>query len=125
MDFQWYGNCNGHRRLSHGPDSRTARRNAPNQRSRITKTPFAALAADGRKREFSWCVPVEHFEGDQLVRSKLFSVFLLAVLLLPVPGEAQSPNAYFSLSTSKTFLHGEKVGIRVYSTNVEALEFRV
>ena len=29
------------------------------------------------------------------------------------------------MSTNKTFLPGEKVGVHVYSTNVEALEFRV
>jgi len=60
------------------------------------------------------------------VRSKFIArLFFAAVSLFAVSGQAQTPNAYFSVSTSKTFLPGEKVGIRVYSTNVEALEFRV
>jgi uncharacterized protein YfaS (alpha-2-macroglobulin family) len=52
----------------------------------------------------------------------------LAVLLLAAtswPARAENSSPYFSLSTNKTFLPGEKVGIRVYSTNVTALEFRV
>jgi uncharacterized protein YfaS (alpha-2-macroglobulin family) len=69
---------------------------------------------------------MEHPQGDQLVRSKLIAcLFFVAVSLFALSGQAQAPNAYFSLSTNKTFLPGEKVGIRVYSTNVEALEFRV
>jgi len=60
------------------------------------------------------------------VRSKFMArLFFAAVSLFAVSGEAQTPNAYFSVSTNKTFLPDEKVGIRVYSTNVEALEFRV
>jgi alpha-2-macroglobulin len=60
------------------------------------------------------------------VRSKLLAALtLLSCLNWGQPAEAQSPNAYFSLSTTKTYLPGEKVGIRVYSSNVEALEFRV
>src|SRR5579859_2832083 len=69
---------------------------------------------------------MEHPQGDQLVRSKFMArLFFAAVSLFAVSGEAQTPNAYFSVSTNKTFLPDEKVGIRVYSTNVEALEFRV
>jgi len=56
---------------------------------------------------------------------KQFTAFILLMIALALPIDAQKPNAYFSLSTNKTFLPGEKVGIRVYSTNVEALEFRV
>ncbi|HLZ12403.1 MAG TPA: MG2 domain-containing protein [Candidatus Acidoferrum sp.] len=60
------------------------------------------------------------------MRSKFMArLFFAAVSLFAVSGEAQTPNAYFSVSTNKTFLPDEKVGIRVYSTNVEALEFRV
>ena len=59
------------------------------------------------------------------MRSAQFTAFFLLVALLAVPSGAQNPNAYFSLSTNKTFLPGEKVGIRVYSSNVQALEFRV
>ncbi len=59
------------------------------------------------------------------MRPKPFLAFLLLVSSLTLPAGAQNPKAYFSLSTNKTFLPGEKVGIRVYSTNVEVLEFRV
>jgi uncharacterized protein YfaS (alpha-2-macroglobulin family) len=59
------------------------------------------------------------------VRPKQFIIFSLLIALLALPTGAQKPNAYFSLSTNKTFLPGEKIGIRVYSTNVDALEFRV
>ena len=59
------------------------------------------------------------------MRSKLFPVFLLLFNCLTLSTKAQNTKAYFSVSTNKTFLPGEKVGIRVYSTNVEALEFRV
>jgi len=60
------------------------------------------------------------------VRSRFIAcLFFAAVPFFTFSGQAQAPNAYFSVSTSKTFLPGEKVGIRVYSTNVEALEFRV
>ena len=53
-------------------------------------------------------------------------IFLFAFLFtLIIPTGGQEPAAYFSLSTNKTFLPGEKVGIRVYANNVEELEFRV
>jgi hypothetical protein len=48
----------------------------------------------------------------------MFSIFL-------APANGQGPSAYFSVSTNKTFLPGEKIGIRLYAKNVEALEFRV
>ena len=59
------------------------------------------------------------------MRLKPFAVFFILIASMAVPAGAQNSNAYFSLSTNKTFLPGEKVGIHVYSTNVEALEFRV
>jgi uncharacterized protein YfaS (alpha-2-macroglobulin family) len=59
------------------------------------------------------------------VRPKSIFALLLLVSLLTLSAGAQNPKAYFSLSSNKTFLPGEKVGIQVYSTNVEALEFRV
>jgi alpha-2-macroglobulin len=49
--------------------------------------------------------------------------FVFAIFLAPANG--QGPAAYFSISTNKTFLPGEKIGIRLYATNVDALEFRV
>lgn len=49
----------------------------------------------------------------------------LLLLIFLVPAGGQRPGAYFSVSTNKTFLPGEKIGIRVYSTDVSSLEFRV
>ena len=59
------------------------------------------------------------------MRPKSIFSLLLLVSSMTLPAGAQNPKAYFSLSTNKTFLPGEKVGVQVYSTNVEALEFRV
>jgi hypothetical protein len=50
-------------------------------------------------------------------------LLLLLVFLLPTGG--QRPGAYFSVSTSKTFLPGEKISIRINSSDVSTLEFRV
>ena len=53
-------------------------------------------------------------------------ILLLACLFtLITPAGGQRPNAYFSLSTNKTYLPGEKIGLRVFANNVDALEFRV
>lgn len=53
-------------------------------------------------------------------------ILLLTLLFtLIAPAGGQRPNAYFSLSTNKTFYPGEKAGVRVYANDVEALEFRV
>jgi len=53
-------------------------------------------------------------------------VLLLAFLFtLILPAGGQRPAAYFSLSTNKTFLPGEKVAVRVYANDVDGLEFRV
>jgi alpha-2-macroglobulin len=53
-------------------------------------------------------------------------ILLLACLFtLIAPAGGQRPNAFFSVSTNKTYLPGEKIGLRVYATNVDALEFRV
>ena len=52
-------------------------------------------------------------------------VLLICLLTLLPPVGGQSPNAYFSLSTNKTYLPGEKIGLRVYASNVDELEFRV
>ena len=58
-------------------------------------------------------------------RLSVCRVFFCFLVLFTLPVRAQNPNAYFSVSTSKTFSPGEKVSIHVYSTNVPALEFRV
>jgi len=58
------------------------------------------------------------------VRAKLIiGGLLFFVILLPVVG--QRPGAYFSVSTNKTFLPGEKIGVHLYAADVTALEFRV
>ena len=57
------------------------------------------------------------------MRWKVAVPFLLLLCALPVGG--QRPNAYFSVSTNKTFLPGEKIGLRVYARDVAELEFRV
>jgi uncharacterized protein YfaS (alpha-2-macroglobulin family) len=57
------------------------------------------------------------------MRWKPLLLFLLFAEILPARG--QRPGGYFSISTNKTFLPGEKVGVRVFSTGVDALEFRV
>jgi alpha-2-macroglobulin len=52
--------------------------------------------------------------------------FLLAIpLLCAVPTAGRRSEAYFSLSTTDTFLPGDKVSIRLSSSGVNALEFRV
>jgi alpha-2-macroglobulin len=54
------------------------------------------------------------------------SILLLACLFtLITPAGGQGPSAYFSLSTSKTYLPGEKIGLHIYANNVNAFEFRV
>ncbi len=58
------------------------------------------------------------------MRAKLILTSLLFLTIL-VPAGGQRPGAYFSVSTSKTFLPGEKIGIHLYATDVTALEFRV
>jgi alpha-2-macroglobulin len=58
------------------------------------------------------------------LRAKLlFTCLLFLTILVPVGG--QRPGAYFSVSTNKTFLPGEKIGVHLYATDVTALEFRV
>jgi alpha-2-macroglobulin len=53
---------------------------------------------------------------------------LLAVVLLAgiVPaGVRGADDGYFSISTNKTFLPGEQIGIRLYASGVDELEFRI
>ena len=58
------------------------------------------------------------------MRWKAILPFMMFAIFL-APANGQGPAAYFSVSTNKTFLPGEKIGIRLYATNVDALEFRV
>ena len=54
-------------------------------------------------------------------------LFVFALLLAALPGVAQDsgPHTYFSLSSDRTFLPGEKPTIRLYTQDVDRLEFRV
>ena len=67
---------------------------------------------------------MEYLERGGLVRVKTI-LLLLVLILFCMPAGSQRSGAFFSLSTSKTFLPGEKVNIRLYANGVEALEFRV
>jgi hypothetical protein len=49
-------------------------------------------------------------------------VFFAGIVPAGVRG---ADEAYFSISTSKTFLPGEQIGVRLYASGVDALEFRV
>ncbi|MGO9642920.1 MAG: alpha-2-macroglobulin family protein [Candidatus Acidiferrales bacterium] len=62
------------------------------------------------------------FRG-QLRRSLLFLSLLALVVIVPPVGKGA--DAYFSLTTTRTFLPGEQVSLRLYADNVSALEFRV
>ena len=54
------------------------------------------------------------------------TIFLLLVLLLmAIPADSQYGNVYFSLTTNKTFLPGEKINLHLYANGVDTLEFRV
>jgi len=50
---------------------------------------------------------------------------VILFLALSVAANAQERQVYFSVSTNKTFLPGEKPSVRLYAHNVEVLEFRV
>lgn len=54
-----------------------------------------------------------------------FAVLLIGFLTLVNPAGGQRSEAYFSLSTNKTYLPGEKIGLHVYASNVDQLEFRL
>src|SRR5258707_7785091 len=59
-------------------------------------------------------------------RSTLFPyTTLFRSLLMAIPADSQYGNVYFSLSTNKTFLPGEKINLHLYANGVDALEFRV
>jgi uncharacterized protein YfaS (alpha-2-macroglobulin family) len=80
---------------------------------------------------------VEYFERCELIRRwksiawksvsrramlLLSIVFLAGIVPAGVRGEDEG---YFSISTNKTFLPGEQIGVRLYASGVDALEFRV
>ena len=60
------------------------------------------------------------------MRRAVFAVLLCHALLLPVfAQEDADTEAWFSLTSQKTFLTGEKPEIAVNAHNVQQLEFRV
>ena len=58
-----------------------------------------------------------------MCRKSLVLLALFLIVALPAPG--QRSEAYFSLTTTKTFLPGERIGVRLYSHGVRELEFRI
>jgi uncharacterized protein YfaS (alpha-2-macroglobulin family) len=56
-------------------------------------------------------------------RKLLFVLVLCFAVVLPTAG--QHSEAYFSLSTEKTYTPGEKINVRLDSQGVSALEFRI
>ena len=58
-----------------------------------------------------------------MMRKLLFLLVLCVAVVLPTAG--QRSETYFTLSTDKTYMPGEKISLRVYSQGASALEFRV
>jgi len=57
---------------------------------------------------------------------RMLLVLSLVLLAGIVPaGVRGADDGYFSISTSKTFLPGEPIGVRLYASGVDALEFRI
>jgi uncharacterized protein YfaS (alpha-2-macroglobulin family) len=50
---------------------------------------------------------------------------LALFLTIALPTAGQRSDSFFSLTTTKTFLQGEKISVRLYSHGVKTLEFRV
>ena len=67
---------------------------------------------------------MEHIERRKLTNTKLFGAFILLWIFL-LPALAQAAEPYFSVSTDRAFLPGEKATVHLYTRNVPALEFRL
>ncbi|HYL92346.1 MAG TPA: MG2 domain-containing protein, partial [Alphaproteobacteria bacterium] len=52
-------------------------------------------------------------------------VIAVTAVSLLAPEPVQAASSYFSLTTSRTFLPGEKITVHLYTNNVQALEFRL
>jgi len=59
------------------------------------------------------------------VLRSVFLLVLIQALLLPVFAQDSEPSSWFSLTTQRTYLPGEKPDIAVNAHNVKELEFRV
>src|SRR6516165_8233425 len=66
---------------------------------------------------------MEHPQGGGLMRARYLTACLVIAVLCPATAAAASP--YFSLSTDRTFLPGDKVTVHLYTRDVSALEFRL
>ena len=55
----------------------------------------------------------------------IIAVFLIHTLLSPLLAQESNVQPYFSLTSDRTYLPGEKVEVAVYAHNVAALQFRV
>jgi alpha-2-macroglobulin len=55
----------------------------------------------------------------------LLSTILICALQTVLLAQPDEPRAYFSITSERTYMPGEKIEIGVYSNNVAALEFRV
>ena len=62
--------------------------------------------------------------GRASLRSSLLFLALIAWVII-VPPVGKGADAYFSLTTTQSFLPGDHVFLRLYADNVTALEFRV
>src|SRR5450755_4864561 len=72
---------------------------------------------------------MEHSARGRLMRKHraIQAVLLIHILLSPLFAQEQQQEVqpYFSLTSDRTYLPGEKVEVAVYSHNVGALQFRV
>src|SRR5437660_2483762 len=67
---------------------------------------------------------MEHIKRRKLTNTKLLTPLLLLWFVL-LPALAQAAEPYFSVSTDRTFLPGEKATVHLYTRNVQSLEFRL
>jgi uncharacterized protein YfaS (alpha-2-macroglobulin family) len=65
---------------------------------------------------------MEHIERHKLKRLNL-ALWVIVCLLLSASAQAAEP--YFSVSSDRTFLPGEKATVHLYTRDVNALEFRL
>src|SRR5271165_6466523 len=70
---------------------------------------------------------MEHLARSRLMRMHraVLAIFLIHALLSPLLAQGPDVQPYFSLTSDRTYLPGEKVEVAVYSHNVSALQFRV
>ena len=63
---------------------------------------------------------------EHIARVKLIARYLgLLSLCLILPALAQAAEPYFSVSTDRTFLPGQKITVHLYTRDVQSLEFRL